>query len=186
MRTFLALLAAVNPPALAASLRGRERVPVMAGATIAAAALAAALAGLAGPILDALEVGPATFRVAAAVVLGVTSVQRLVVGGTRAGETAGPPRLPPGGPLGGWGRVAVPLLVPLLFTPQLAMVSISAGADHGAVAVTATSAGVMALAGAAATLPSGPAPVWAAAARFVAAAGVLVALALAVDGIRTI
>lgn len=178
MRTFLALLAAVNPPALAASLRGRERVPVMATAAAAGAVLAAGLGGLSAPLLDALDVGPATFRVAAAVVLGVTSVQRVVVvmGGAPDGGTAG----------GRWGRVAVPLLVPLLFTPQLAMVSISAGADHGMLAVTAAAAAVMALGGVAATLPAGSAPVWAAGARFVAAAGVLVALALAVDGIRTI
>lgn len=176
MRTFLAVLAAVNPPALAASLRGGERVPVMAAAAAAGAVLAAGLGGLSAPLLDALDVGPATFRVAAAVVLGVTSVQRLVMGGAPDGGMAG----------GGWGRVAVPLLVPLLVTPQLAMVSISAGVDHGMLAVAAAAAAVMALAGVAATLPAGRAPVWAAGARFVAAAGVLIALALAVDGIRTI
>ena len=66
MRSLLALFAAVNPLAVAVALWPRERRSTMAAAAAIACAIAIVSAAVSGPILDALDVTPGTFRVAAA------------------------------------------------------------------------------------------------------------------------
>jgi small neutral amino acid transporter SnatA (MarC family) len=177
VRSLLALLVAVNPLAVAVALWPRERRTTMAVAAAIAAAVAVAGAASSGPILEALDVTPGTFRVAAAIVLGLASARWLIVGApTVAGD----------GPAGGWGRVGVPLLIPALVTPQLAMVSVSAGADDGVALVAAGAAASLAVAWVATIVAKRHHAGWVAGVRLVAAVAMAAALALAVDGVQTV
>jgi small neutral amino acid transporter SnatA (MarC family) len=175
MRAFLAFLAAVNPPAVALALRPPESRRLMAAAVLIAAGAAVALAAASESVLDALDVSDGTFRVAAGVVLGIAAL-RWLVGGARpviVEEATGA------------ARIAVPLLIPVLFTPQLVMTSISAGVDHGTAVVAGAAALALALAWLAGT-QKGPPVVWTVATQFFGALGVAVALSLIVDGVQTI
>lgn len=177
MRSLLALFAAVNPLAVAAALWPRERRLTMAAAAAIAFAVAVVCAGVSDPILDALDVTLGTFRVAAAVVLGLAGARWLI---------AGAPTVAADGPSGGPGRVAVPLLIPVLLTPQLVMVSVSVGADEGVTVVAAGAAVSLALAWVAVVVSKRHRAGWTAGLRLVAALGIAVALGLAVDGVRTV
>ena len=177
MRSLLALLAAVNPIAVAVALWPRERRPTMAAAAAIAVAVAIVCAGVSDPILDALDVTLGTFRVAAAVVLGIAGARWLIVGAPSvAGE----------GPGGGPGRVVLPLLIPVLLTPQLVMVSVSVGADEGVAVVAVGAAASFALAWLATIVTKRHHVAWIAGVRMVAALAMAVALALAVDGVKTV
>lgn len=176
MRAFVTLVVAVNPAAVAAALRGLQPRREMAVAAAIAAVMAGVAALLSRPALDALDVTPATFQVAAAVVLGVAGARWLVVG---------PWRVPDGVSVGGWRRIAVPLLVPALVTPQVVVVSTSLGADHGVGTVVVGTAAAMALAWAGAVVRARPL-LWSVASRFVGLGAVVLAVALASDGIRTV
>jgi small neutral amino acid transporter SnatA (MarC family) len=175
MRAFLVLLAAVNPPAVALALRPPERRVTMAAAAAIALALAIALGAASEAVLDALDVSLGTYRVAAGAVIGVFSLRPLIA------------RIDPVIVEGATGstRIAVPLLIPVLVTPQLAMASISTGADRGTLVVAGAAAVSLALAWLAATT-GGRAQLWTAGARFVGALGVAVALSLVVDGVKTV
>ncbi len=175
MRALLAFVAAVNPAAVAIAVGPRPSRTMVAAAAAITFALALA-AALSDGVLDALDVTPETFRVAAAGVLGLTGARWLVIG-------ARPVTVDP--PSDGWRAVAVPLLIPVLVTPALAMVSISVGADDG-VAVAAIGAGVALALAWGATVVRSPALVWSWAARVFGALGIAVALALAVDGVRSV
>lgn len=177
MRSFLALLVAVNPVVVAVAVWPRERRLEMAVAVTIAFAGAVVTGAVSEPILDALDVTPGTFRVAAAVVLGLVGAQWLLAGG---------PSVAAGVPNEGWARVAVPLLFPVIFTPQLFIVSVSTGVDDGVVMVAAGTAVGLALALAAAVATKRHQPVWNAGARFAGALAIVVALALAVDGVKTV
>jgi len=176
VRALLAFVAAVNPAAVAIAVRPRRSKTLVAAAAGITFALALVAAAASEGVLDALDVTPETFRVAAAVVLGLTAARWLVIG-------ARPVAVDP--PTDGWRAMAVPLLIPVLVTPALATVSIAVGADDG-VAVAALGAAVaLALAWGAAVV-RGPALVWSWAARLFGALGIAVALALAVDGVRSV
>ncbi len=177
MRALLALLAAVNPLAVAVALWPRERRSTMAVAAAIACAVAIVSAVVSGPILDALDVTPGTFRVAAGLVLGLAGARWLITGA---------PSVAAEGTAGGAGRIAVPLLFPVLVTPQLVMVSMSTGADHGTAVVAAGAAGSLAVAWAVAVVRKRHQAGWTAGVRLVAALAVTVALALVVDGIKTV
>jgi small neutral amino acid transporter SnatA (MarC family) len=170
------LLAAVNPPAVVAALGSARPRRTLALAAALATAVTIGAAAVSESVLDGLDVTTPTFQVATAVVLGVAGVRWLAIG---------PWVLPEGAPLDGWRHAVVPLLVPLLVTPQLIAVGIAVGADRG-VAVVVLGAGVaMALSwGASVTRYRGPA--WSVASRFVGLVAVVVALAQAVDGVRTV
>jgi small neutral amino acid transporter SnatA (MarC family) len=177
VRSWLPLLAALNPMAVAVALWPRERRTTMAAAAAIAWGIAVVCAAVSDPILDALDVTPGTFRVAAAVVLGIAGARWLIVGApTVAGE----------GPAGGPGRVALPLLIPVLLTPQLVMVSLSVGADDGVAAVAGGAAASLALAWFATSVTKRHHVAWTAGVRMVGALAIAVALALAVDGVKTV
>lgn len=170
------LLVAVNPPAVVAALGPARPRRELALAAALATAVAAAAAALSAPVLDALDVTAPTFRVATAVVLGVAGVRWLALG---------PWVLPDDAPRPGWRQVMVPLLVPVLITPQLIAVSTSAGADRGVVVVVLGAGVAMVLTWVAVMAgPRGTA--WSVASRFVGLVAVVVALALAVDGVRSV
>lgn len=177
MRSLLALLAAVNPFAVAVGLWPRERRLAMAVAAAIAAVIAVAGAVVSGPVLDALDVTLGTFRVAAAVVLGLAGARWLIAGASSVAAD---------GPADGWGRVGVPLLIPVLVTPQLAIVSMSVGADEGVGVVAAGATVSLALAWLATVVAKHHQVGWVAGVRLVAALAIAVALALAVDGVKTV
>lgn len=176
MRALLTLLVAANPAAVAATLRGVQPRRAMAVAAGVGTGVTTVAALLSGPTLDALDVTLATFQVAAAVVLGVAGVRWLVVG---------PWRVPDGITTTGWRRIVVPVLVPALITPQLVVVSTSVGAEHGVGTVVVGAAAAMALTWACAVVRDRPI-VWSVASRFVGVGAVVLALAMATDGIRTV
>lgn len=173
----MTVLAAVNPPAVAAALWPRERRAPMAVAAAIAGLLAVIVAALSDPVLDALDVSPATFRVAAGIVLGLAAARWLIVGAPAVSSDGSPD---------GWGRVGVPLLIPVLVTPQLVTVSLSAGADDGVAVVVAGAAVGLLLASVGAIVPKRRQVVWTTGARLVAALAIALALALAVDGVKTV
>jgi small neutral amino acid transporter SnatA (MarC family) len=124
------------------------------------AAMVLVLALVADPLLDALDISPGSFRIAAGIVLAAMGAATVVH-----------PR--PGGPAGA-----------LLVTPDLACMAIAAAADEGV--GPALGAGAIALALVAAlALPPRLAPAGRAA-PFLAALAVVVGVALVVSGVRDV
>ncbi len=131
MRPLLAMLAAVNPAAVAVVLWPRERAAAVATAAAVTWGLVLAAAGFSEPLLDALDVSAATFRIATGVVVGLAGARWLVFGASPVEVDTRP---------GTWRRIGVPLLIPALVSPQLAMVAISTGADDGTLVAAWTAA----------------------------------------------
>jgi multiple antibiotic resistance protein len=119
------LLALANPAraALGFPAAGRSRSQRVAVAAIGsglAAGVLVILAVAADPLLDALNLSAPTVRIAVAVVVVVTAVIDLV------GRIPSPePSLP------GLGAGLVPMLIPLVLRPGLALLAVSVAADHG-------------------------------------------------------
>ncbi len=129
-------LAAINPPRTRLGLPEtdlRARMgPVSAGSVLAFGALVG-LTALSGPLLDALEVTPETFRIAAGFVLLVAGVRSLLR-----------PRPVEEPELEGWGAAVWPVAFPRLFTPEAVAFAIAAGASDGvAGAVIALGTGIV-------------------------------------------
>lgn len=186
LRIAFVLFLALNVAAVAARLpTAISGLPTPTRAAMFAAGMAVALGvvGLLGalhePLLDALDVEPETFRVAAGVIAAL--------GGLRV--VAAPRRTAPAP--NGWAGALVPLAFPLLLTPELAALSVSYGADEG-VGVTLSALAVAGLAGwAAGTLLAGTRDAWhrtlvAGAARFAGAVLAVAGVGLVVDGVRSI
>jgi small neutral amino acid transporter SnatA (MarC family) len=133
----------------------------LAAAVLIGLALAAGGALAAEPLLDALSISPESFRIAAGMVLAATAFRTLVA-----------PHAEPG-PFGA-----------VLVTPELACMAIAAGATEPAGKVLAAAA-VSLIASALAYRPPGR-ETSALAARLLAALQVVVAVALAVSGIRDV
>ena len=170
MNTLALFVVAVNPAAVAASVpRAALSRPRAQVAFITTAVTVALLAGCSGPLLDWLDVSPPTFRVAAGVVLGLTSARWVLLGAkpiTTVDE--------------------VPIFT-ILLSPGLVAVAITAGTEVGA--ASAAAGGVVALVASGAAVywqgHLGPA-VWSWATRLVGVAGIAVAVALVVDGVKTV
>ena len=182
----LVLLVAVNPVAVAAELGGRVDRRVLAAGLAATAVLAIASATASEAVLDLLSVTAPTFRVAAGAVLLLASARWVALG---------PRRLPPeeallSGPDRGdpspWSGLVVPLLFPVLVSPQLVMASISAGAEHGVVAVAAGTGVALGLAGVATLLHGGRAGLWSVGVRFTGVLAAAVAVGVIVDGVKAV
>jgi small neutral amino acid transporter SnatA (MarC family) len=121
----LALVAAVNPfrTALAVPRAGRSRrsvaeLALLGGLVGGVGAVLVAWAG--GPLLDALDVSGPAIRLAAGIVAGVAGLIALF---------RGPPPSEPSLP--GRGAALVPVAVPLVATPALLLLAISAHSDRG-------------------------------------------------------
>jgi hypothetical protein len=177
MRSALAILSAVNPLAVAVALWPGEARRTAAVAALVAWGVAIGCAASSDPVLDALDVNEGTFKVATAVVLGLASARWLVLGASAVGSET---------PATGWVRVAVPILFPVLVTPALVMTSFAAGLDDGVVLVAGVAAGALALAWLATIVPKRHHLAWGAGVRLIAALAMAVALALAVDGVKTV
>jgi small neutral amino acid transporter SnatA (MarC family) len=111
-----AFVAAVNPCRLRLVLP-TSREAVALGALLALGS-AAALAAVGGAFLRALDISPETFRLAAALVLGLEGARALLL--------ARPAREPE---LGGLGAALVPVAFPLLLSPGVVALAVAAGGD---------------------------------------------------------
>lgn len=179
----LAFVAVVNPARVRLGLpddlrSGHERVRlVLLGALVALAAGAALLAP-AEEILAAIEVSPESFRLATGLVLAVEGAWTLVR----------PAQPPSGVALAGRRAALVPVAFPLLLTPGLVALSLGAGADAPTAEALGALVVALALAVAAAALARGPRPdvLIAATARLLAAAEIVAAVVIAVDGVRDV
>ncbi|MBK9178061.1 MAG: hypothetical protein IPM45_00575 [Acidimicrobiales bacterium] len=168
----LVAVAVVNPPVvwLAQPPSGVSSVARVLG-VLAAGAVAVALAGASGPILDALSISASSFWWGAGAVLLLVGARLLLLDPPEPFPVAA--RWP------GWAQGLVPLGFPLLVTPALAVAAVAYGSDQGAAAGFALTAVIAATAAA-----CGPGGRWRAAApgarllraaaRF-AAAGLMVA-----------
>jgi small neutral amino acid transporter SnatA (MarC family) len=176
----LGFVAVVNPPRVRLGLPG-ESARVRASLLVPGAALvfagAVVLAAVAGRLLEALEVSPETFRLAAGLVLAVEGAWTLLR--PRPGPE---PVLP--------GRLAalVPVAFPLLLTPGLVALALAAGADMGpGRAAGAIACGLLLVLP---TLPFGEDPreqaLLAAAGRLGAALEIAAAAGLALEGLRSV
>lgn len=180
----VSLALALDPLRAARSVTGARRDrsrAVSAGAALSLAGFAVAAAA-GGPLLDVLDVSAPTLRLGAALVLVVTAVADLVRGDRRPVDV----------PEGRWAGL-VPVAVPMMLRPASLVVALSAGADLGIWPVAAVAA-VVGAAVAAQAWSTGPAmpggddgraasPVRDWAARLLSAALLVVAVALAVDGV---
>ena len=186
LRLAVIFIAAVNP-AWAALVYTRlhnpghepswqtRAVPVAIGTAIAAAMLVAA-ALLADPLLDALDIQPETFRVAAGIVMAGMGVVTVI--GRRPLEVDTP---------AAWTNGVYPLAVPLFAGPAALVAAVIYSLDEGLGRALAAGAIALALAAVLALFSSRAArPFLAAAAPLLGALLVLVAAGLIVDGVQAI
>jgi small neutral amino acid transporter SnatA (MarC family) len=171
----LAFGAAVNPCRTRLALPG-SRAALVLGSLVALAA-GAALAVAGDVLLEALDVSPESFRLAAGLVLTLEGLRALVL--PRPAEE---PELP------GLGAALVPVAFPLLLQPGVVVLALAAGADGvvgegiGALAVA------LLLVGLARLVPLGARGegLFAAGARILGALEIVAGAALAVDAIRDV
>jgi small neutral amino acid transporter SnatA (MarC family) len=125
LRLLVAFMAAVNPPAVAASLPNgwRANPTVLAVAAATATAITVVVALLAERFLDWLQVEPETFRVAAGIVMALGGGIAIIFGRWRtvSGEEASE----------GWLAGIFPLAIPLVIGPWVVAALISYSVDHG-------------------------------------------------------
>jgi len=177
----VAFVAAVNPPrsrlALPDQGAGRPRPLVVVIGSVGAVAVIAGLAGASAPVLDAVEVTPETFRIAAGLVA--------VLAGGWAFVFPLPTSEPP---LRGWRAGIWPVAYPLILAPEVLLLAIAGGTQNGAVGTTAAAVSAIAALGLLGLVPDrGTAPrVLAAAGRVLAGLLVVVGIFLMIDGIRDV
>ena len=161
----VAFLGAVNPCRARLALPARPEVAGL-GALVALA-VAAAVAALGGAALDALDVSPESFRLAAGLVLAVEGARALVWP-----QPAREPELP------GLGAALIPVAFPILLQPGVVVLALAAGGDG----VGASGIGALAIALlAAAVLPGGR--LLPAGARLVGSLEIVAGAALAISAI---
>jgi small neutral amino acid transporter SnatA (MarC family) len=179
----VAFVVAVNPARLHSALPHADSRTARLAATALGAAVTLVvyvlLAAAAGPMLDALDIDDASARIAAGLVLLVAGLRDLV---------GRPPTADPALP--GWRAALVPVTVPLLLRPEVAMLTIIAGADEGIAATVIAAVVALALVVVSSWAPGDATPfgpqvrTWLA--RVTAVALVVIAVDLAVDGILAV
>jgi small neutral amino acid transporter SnatA (MarC family) len=171
----LALVASTNPCRVRLVLPER-RAAVALGALIALGS-ASVVAAVGGAFLDALDITPETFRLASAVVLALEGTRALVLG-----------RAAPEPELSGLGAALVPVAFPLLLTPGVVVLALTAGGDD----IVGQAVGALAVAFAlillATLLPRGAraGALLAAGGRLLGATEVAAGVALAVDSLHDV
>lgn len=155
-------LATTNPGRIALAARTTRPQPrSVVLALLAGSVLVAVAVTPANDLLDALDVSPESFRIAAGLVLAATGVRTIV-----------------------WPRASSGPFVAVLVTPELACLAISFGADEPTAKVLAAAAVALA-AVAIAALGRGREP-GVSGTQFLAALQVVVAVALGVSGVRDV
>lgn len=177
----IAAIATLNPLRLWPGLPGtdrRERIELAAGGGLLVVAVLLAVMTFAGPLLDALDISDPTARIAAGAAVVIIGVRDAFVGPAQA-----EPALP------GWRAALVPVAVPHLFVPGLALLAVSASADLGvgvALTVVVLAIGVVV----ATSVQPGPRGVTARLCRagqvLTAGAAVAIGAALMLDGVLDI
>ena len=177
--TLLLIFAAVNPPAVLATVMaaGHGRLqPKAAGiAFLGAAVLLLAVIFASDALLDAFELEPETFRISAAIVMVATGIAFIFFG----------PFSYPVEP--GWKGALFPLAFPLLAGPAALTAALTRSADAGnpgtilatLIVVGAVAAGVFALSGRTSPIPG-------AVARLIGAVLIYRAVSLLIEGIRAV
>jgi small neutral amino acid transporter SnatA (MarC family) len=168
-------VAAVNPCRVRLALP--ERRAVVAFGALLALGTAAAVAAVGGAFLDALDISPESFRLAAAVVLALEGARALIL-----------PRPGAEPDLAGFGAALVPVAFPLLLTPGVVALALVAGGDE----MAAEAVGALALAFGsvlvASLVPRGDRAdaLLAAGGRLLGAAEIAAGIALAVDALHDV
>jgi small neutral amino acid transporter SnatA (MarC family) len=161
----IAFLGAANPCRARLALPARREVVVLGA--VAALGVAATLAAVASAALDALDVSPESFRLAAGLVLAVEGARVLAWP-----RPVGEPELP------GLGAALVPVAFPILLQPGVVTLALAAGADNleaGGIGALALVLLVAAVLPGGALLPAG--------ARLLGALEIVAGATLAVDAI---
>jgi hypothetical protein len=157
----VAFVAATNAGRVALACReGRLSPRSLALALLAGACLVVVGAAPADELLDALDISPESFRIAAGLVLGAAGLRTIV-----------------------WPRPSGPFAA-ILVTPSLACLAISFGADEATGEVLGAAA--IALAVVAIAAAAGPREPIGRAAEFLSALQVVVAVALVISGVRDV
>ena len=171
----VAFVAAVNPCRARLGFRGPW--PTLALGAALAALAGAALAAVGAAVLDALDVSPESFRLAAGLVLAVEGARTLAW--LRPATERGLPGL--------WAAV-VPVSFPLLLQPGVVVLALAAGGDDvvgRAVAALAVALGAAAAAGAIRG-GAGAEGLLVAGSRLFGAIELTAGVALAVDAVRDV
>lgn len=171
----LAFVAAVNPCRTRLGLHASRSAVVLGSLIALAAGSALAVAGRA--VLDALDVSPESFRLAAGLVLALEGLRALVV-----------PQPGPVPELTGFGAALVPVAFPLLLQPGVVVLALSAGGDRVAGEAVGALAVALLLVCLAAAQPIGARGegLFAAGGRLLGALEIAAGVALAVDAIRDV
>ena len=174
----VAWLAALNPARTRLGLpehddRGRMRV--VAPGVVGGVAALAGLAAVAGPLLDALRITPEMFRIAAGLVLMIAAARMALV-----------PEPPPEPVASGPWAAVWPVAYPRVVSPETITLAVTTGASDGLQPIALSIAGATLIALAAVPLRGVGRRVVVALGRLLAAALVLVAVWLAVEGIRQV
>jgi small neutral amino acid transporter SnatA (MarC family) len=166
----VAAVTTVNPFRLWPAL---ERRTAPLGALLVLGALVP-LAAFADPLLDLLDISDPTARMAAGMVVVVTGAFALLT-----------PPPSPDPALAGWGRAVVPIAFPLLFTPGLAMLAVSASVDRSApTALVALALALVTVPGTALVRPTGVQDrVMTGAAQLAAGGAIVAGFGLVMDGV---
>ncbi len=156
---------------------GRARPLVLAGGSLLALGLVAALAGWSGPLLRVLQITPETFRIAAGVAAMLAGAYVLV--------TPRPAAEPV--PAGGWAMLW-PICVPLLAGPEVMALAVATGSGEGVPATLAGGGSALAALFLLGLVPRRPVAdrvlLWAS--RCLGLLLLLVGVWLAIDGIRDV
>jgi hypothetical protein len=180
----LTMLVAMNPanvarvaPATSGPPQARVDMRLGALAVGIATGVLVLLAALADPIVDVLDITGPTFRLGAAIVVGVAGARSMVW---------------PGPPVPGGATAVSPLAVfvlAALLVPGTVFVAVGGGAVHGfgpalLAVLVAAAASLASLAGRAG--PPGRSWLLEVASRFVGAGAIVVAIAVGIDAARTV
>jgi small neutral amino acid transporter SnatA (MarC family) len=167
----LAFVAAVNPCRVRLGFDGAQSTLTLG--CLAALGVGAALAAVGGALLDALDVSPESFRLAAGLVLCVEGARTLVW-----------PRPGAEPVLSGLRAAFVPVAFPLLLQPGVVALALAAGGDEVVAKAIAALAVALALAAAAGAMRAGDLLV--AGSRLLGALELAAGVELAVDAIRDV
>lgn len=175
----LGLIASVNPAAAALAMvrdRRTDRPASVAAGTAVAALVLVAIAGVAEPALDALDVSLGTYRLGAGAVIAVAGLRWLAAGAVPAVEEPDDDR-----------RLAGFVAFPVLLTPGAAALALSVGAEHGTAAAAIAAVVAVGLGGVGIYLRrSVPHLLALGLVRLLGAAAVIVGVIVSVDGIQTL
>ena len=175
---FLLGLAVVNPARTRVLLGARsasKRSAATALGAVVAVAIAGMLAAVATPLIEAMDVAPETFRIAAAMIITLSGIITIAAPLSAAEAMSGDRR-----------DALIPVAYPILLGPAPVLAWLVVGVDEGVWTTLAVAAGGYVASAAVAGFPTGRRSGWVAAARLIAAIAVVLGVALVIDGVREV